>query len=642
MKPGQILVFGIFFLIFFSYPVSANFYPGATFMNGNITVTFSENVSADFIRVGTDYVMLDGFNLTVSCSGNIYLNFSACHDNEMLPTSESMLRFNASFSGSTVTFTFERLNTSNVTYYLYTDGVLTATYETDPFTFINYDWSIHDFDIRGAFYPDPPYNPGSVYTAALNTINLTWDRGAYSDIEVLRSKVGSYPTGPTDGTLVQSSTTPYYNFTISDDTYYKIWSLNSSSGQYSKTGLELPWGALTLNVFNASATWQKVDPFGLTIQNVAGDDIYTNPSLSPPVNLGLTDIPIGDNTIFIINASGYKTQTYRRDTVLNTFMNYTFLLPPLETTTPGQGDDDPQTGEPTNETESQLYLITLLNEVDQSIIDGHISFSLYVNETDTYEEVGSIITDGAGQGTIWLVPNKLYKVVASVPGSTDYETNTSYWTPSSLVLTKTFKLKYADDEPQEPYIPQDYIIFTAERTGTQIDITYLDALSQTINTTIYVYEINTTTGTETLFASNTTSGVSSFTYTVNGVNSSNSYRVVLHYNHSIFGGQDPTILVSRDSPQLTTPGTLNTMLTTLIGPNPLIWTHVIMFIILVIGMFYADSQDAGKILIILGGIFIFLNTFIGLDDALTVAAGGIIPGLFIIIGLLIEWNNRKV
>ena len=323
-------------------------------------------------------------------------------------------------------------------------------------------------------------------------------------------------------------------------------------------------------------------------------------------------------------------------------MNYTFLLPPLETTTPGQGDDDPQTGEPTNETESQLYLITLLNEVDQSIIDGHISFSLYVNETDTYEEVGSIITDGAGQGTIWLVPNKLYKVVASVPDSSDYETNTSYWTPSSLVLIKTFKLKYADDEPQEPYIPQDYIIFTAERTGTQIDITYLDALSQTINTTIYVYEINTTTGTETLFASNTTSGVSSFTYTVNGVNSSNSYRVVLHYNHSIFGGQDPTILVSRDSPQLTTPGTLNTMLTTLIGPNPLIWTHVIMFIILVIGMFYADSQDAGKILIILGGIFIFLNTFIGLDDALTVAAGGIIPGLFIIIGLLIEWNNRKV
>jgi hypothetical protein len=172
-------------------------------------------------------------------------------------------------------------------------------------------------------------------------------------------------------------------------------------------------------------------------------------------------------------------------------------------------------------------------------------------------------------------------------------------------------------------------------------IIYNDALSQTINTTIYVFEINTSTGIETLFHTNTTNGINSFTLTVNDLEANNSYRIELEYNHDTFGYQDPTIFLAGYRKALTTAAKLNTILTTLFGYNPLVWTHVIMFIILVLGMFFADPQDSGKVLMILGGIFICLN-FILSDSPLAVAAGGLIPGLLIIIGLLIEWNNRKV
>jgi len=469
-------------------------------------------------------------------------------------------------------------------------------------------------------------------------INLTWVDSDDSDREIVVMKSGGYPSSPSDGFVCQNSTNEYYNFTV-DSTigYFSVWSYNSTYHAFSCTGLDIPWGTLQLNVFNASQTWESIDPFGLTIQNTAGDDIYQKSTCSPPLFLDLNDIPTGSDTIFIINASEYETQTYRRDTVTNTFMNFTFLLPPVKTSTPGAGDDDSE-----NHTDSLLYLITLLNEVDQSLMDGLIVFSLYVNQTDTYEQVGSFITDGAGQGTIWLVPNKLYKVVCSVPNSDSYQTNTSYWTPSSQLLTKTFKLKYAEDDIRPPKIPQDYITFTTSRTNTSLTVIYDDALLETIDTVIYIYEINLSTGLETLFHTNRTTGVNSFTLTVNGLEANNSYRICLKYNHTTFGYQDPTRLEEGYRRILTTASEFNVMMTNIFGYNPLVWSHLIMLLILIAGMFFADKEDIGKILIILGGIFLFVNVSIGFDDALTSAAGGIIPILFILVGILMEWKKGRV
>ena len=619
-------------------------YPGTVFYGDKCVFTFSntDGINVSYIEVGDNYIMLGNINLSVSSNSVIDINISYVNSNGTVAKNNQVLGFNATYTSGSVSFSFTGNNTLAI-YNLFIDNSLINTYEASSFSWSYNSWSTHSFSINLEGYrPDPPYNGNSVYDPNSNSVNLSWSRGNGSDREIVVMKQNSYPVTPSDGTIYQNSTKLFYNFTINQSGYFTIWSFNSSTGYYSSTGLNIPWGALTINVFNASKTWEKVDPFGLIIQNSDGSQIYRDTTVSPPINLDLNSIPIGSNTVFIINSSGYKTQTFYRDTLVNTFMNYTFLLPPVETTTPGEGDTDPNTGEPTNQTASQLYLITLLNEVDQPIMDGLIEFSLYNNATDTYDMVGSFLTDGAGQGTIWLVPNKLYMVTCSVPGSDRYQSNVSYWTPSNLVLTKTFKLRYAEEEIQPPQLPQEYVMFNGTRTNTTLTLYYNDLLMMTLNTTVYVYEINVTTGDETLFYMNHTENVDSFKLVITGLDANNSYRVALKYNHSVFGSQDPTLFFPGYRKQITIPSSFNTLMTNIFGPNPLVWSHVIMFLILVALMFFADSEDAGKILILIGGIFIFINSFIGFDNALTLAAGGIIPGLLILMGIIVEWNNRKV
>jgi len=625
-------------------------HPGAIFYGTYQEITFSDTVNCSYIEVGTDYFMLSDMNFTLEglsssyhCDYNLSF-FNDTFDNHTVSDCPyRFFEFNCTYTNIAIIDIIMDLPGDYFLVDLYIDNTIlhdnveqgTSTYDFEW----NNDGNIHRicFYIDG-YIPDCSTGGSSTYDANTTRVNLSWNSSSYTDSYVVVRNNASYPSTVTDGYEVQNSSALYYNATLTTNAFFTVWAYNNS-GYYSPDSckLDIPWGALRLNVFNASRTWETVDPFGLTIQNTAGDDIYQKSTCSPPLFLDLNDIPTGTDTIFIINASDYKTQTYSRDTIANTFMNYTFLLPPVETTTPGEGDEDSE-----NHTDSQLYLITLLNEVDQSLMDGLIVFSLYVNETDTYEQVGSFITDGAGQGTIWLVPKKLYKVVCSVPGSDDYQTNTSYWTPSSLLLTKTFKLKYAEDEIQPAKIPQEYITFTTSRTNTTLTIVYDDALLETIDTAIFIYEIDLATGTETLFHTNWTTDVNSFTLTVNGLEANNSYRICLKYNHTTFGYQDPTREESGFRRVLTTPTEFNIMMTNIFGVCPLIWSHVIMFLILVAGMFFADKEDAGKIMIILGGIFLFVNVSIGFDDALTSAAGGIIPILFILVGILMEWKKGRV
>ncbi len=66
-----------------------------------------------------------------------------------------------------------------------------------------------------------------------------------------------------------------------------------------------------------------------------------------------------------------------------------------------------------------------------------------------------------------------------------------------------------------------------------------------------------------------------------------------------------------------------------------------MWIVLVVGMFYADQKDSGKILVVLGGVFLFLNFVVGFNSLIATAAGGALPALFIIVGVLVMWKDSK-
>lgn len=55
----------------------------------------------------------------------------------------------------------------------------------------------------------------------------------------------------------------------------------------------------------------------------------------------------------------------------------------------------------------------------------------------------------------------------------------------------------------------------------------------------------------------------------------------------------------------------------------------------------ADSRDAGKWLIIIGGIFLFINIVLGWQNTLFTVAGGAIPMLFIAVGIISMWVDKR-
>lgn len=483
---------------------------------------------------------------------------------------------------------------------------------------------------------DPPYNGNSSVHAGTVTCNLTWERGNYSNQEVVVGKTTGYPSSVTDGTVYQNSTALYYNFSISQTIYFTVFSYNSTHKFYSLTSLDIPWGALRLNVFNASKTWQKVDPFGLFIQNQAGTETYTNQICSPPFYLDIKDIPIGEDTIFRINASGYKTQQYIKDTFENNFYNYTFLLPPLDTSTPGGGDIDPETGEPTNETSTLLYLISVIGEFNNPLPEALVTFKLYVNASDTYEDAGGFLTDGNGQGTLYLTPGNFYQVVIS---KDRYHTAINYWTPSDELLTKTFMLYLDPSYLNETYLPNDVISVNSDISGTTLFVNITNTWNNLTDVRICVNVINHSTGLESELINQTYSYDNTITFNVAGLNISNDHRVIVHLNHSNFGYLPYEFYFAGEFTPLTSAEEFDDVFTSILKWNPFGWSNFILLLFVVVGFYSSERSNLGSRLMLMGAAFLVFNFFIGFNSHFVTWAGGIIPPLVIFAGFLIMWDD---
>ena len=622
-------------------------YPGATFYGGDMTVTFSnsDGINTTYLEVGETYANFGELNLSITCSGSIAINFSQCREGDFLSSDESIMRFNATFSGSVVTFTFTRDNTTNVTYSLYTDSVLTNTYTSNSFTFINYDWSTHDFDIRGDFYPDPPYNPDCVYTAALSTINLTWDRGDYSDIDVLRMKTTGYPSSPTDGTLIQSSTTPYYNFTISGDQYYTIWSLNTTSGLYSKTGLDLPWGAISLSIYNESNPSQAVSPWGLIVSSSDGTTTYTVSSATNPHDIDFADIPFGENTVFVINSTGYISRTYYKDIYQNNLYDWAFYLPPFETETdPGGGDDG---GTSDDFITTQNYVIQVVDEISNPIQGAKVVIRTYINTTDRYETIASLLTDGYGQTeAVALIPQTLYKVNISATG---FQTlNGQNFRPVYIEYDtdryKTFTLTATETDFENETSYEEDILFNGHlvNANNTICINYTDRSAGTTDTTIHVFVTNHTTNLTTLLQTDSRTGDNSFQVWIS-INTSNTFTAYLNLNHSVYGYVHDSVIIpghpwTREDEDLSTTTTteFDTLFDNILGSNPFGWSALFGVFILLAGLFAFGQRNVGLSLFITGFVMLGFNAVLGLD-----MLSSSICIVIIILGILLQWKISR-
>lgn len=510
-------------------------YPGVYFYGGNLTLSFQSETNMTYLEVGTNYFVIDSLNLSMVCTNNIDINVSSVNSSINLTSGTSVLRFNATYTTGSVTFTFTGNHTNSI-YKLYTDSVLTSTHEVNSFSWSYNSWSEHDFDIRlDGYRPDPPYNGSSEYNGTSNRLNLSWTRGNYSDRDVVVRQTGSYPSSPSDGTIAQNDTALFYNESIFSSGYYTVWSYNDTTNTFSLTGENIPWGAVGITVYNESASWEEITPFGLLISNSAGTNTYQNGSCSGTHYLDLLDIPYGDDTVFVVNATGYIDRTFYNDLAVNSFYNFTFYLAPFETEVdPGGGDPG---GSGTNYSTTQNYIINIINDYDEDVSNAKVVVRRYFNNTDSWDEVFGGITDAYGQiSSCPLVPGTLYKVNVSCIG---YDTLTGMdWRPNYIVFTedryKTFRLTgTAEDITTVTFSDICTLSASWVTSNSTLMIFFYDSYSETLNSFFEIYEVYNDTST--LNVTYSYSSNSDITIFVSGLNTSRMHRITLEMNHTTLG-----------------------------------------------------------------------------------------------------------
>ena len=631
--------------------------PGTTYYSTSQTITFSDCVNSSYFEVGPNYFWLSSMNFTVeSLSGSsISYNLSFFNDTLDNYTSSSLpyrfLEFNASYARSG-SYDFQIKMDDYYIIDMFVDGSIVCNDVSFSGGLYSFAHSFPGSSEKYTFYIDGytigcPQNASSEYDPNGGTVNLTWDGAARADNYVVVRRNDTYPSTYNDpnGYEVQNSSLTYYNTTLSTNAFFSVWSYNNS-GSYSPDSckLDLPWGAIRINVYNESNPSMVISPFGLLISNSSGTVTYQDSTVTGPITIDLNDIPYGSNTILKINATNYKDRTYYKNLVVNNFYNYTFYLPPIETEVDKGGGDTGGSGE--NFSTTQNYVVQVIDELNNPVENANVDVRFYNNFTDSWNEVASLLTDGYGQADVWLIPGTLYKFNISADG---YESLIGQdWTPKYIEFTedryKTFRLEFSEPSPPD-VVETDIITWNAQRLGNNIYVNWSTSNNNAINTTIKIYEVNITYKTTTLYHTNTTTDQNQVNLMLTGVNSSNDYIVYLWYNTSDYKNRMLTKILNRDygKPQDEAPGQLRLpdFLTTLVGHNPFGWGNFLIFVLLILGMFYIDQKDSGLFIVLLGGLFLFINIFLGFTTTLATIAGGIIPALFIIVGIIIMWNQHK-
>jgi len=535
----------------------------------------------------------------------------------------------------------------------------------------------------------PPCPPTGVGGAVLvnTTLNITWTIGTGAATTLIVRKSDSSPTTVTDGTVMYNSTGTHYIATdLTGNYYYRLWSYANET--YSSS-VALDFGALVVSCYDEETNGSLY--FDVFVSNQSGSQTYESRNNTNPLIINVADnLPIDDQvSIHVSAASNYsdKTETFTGyDGDENTTVTYVVLLQPPEskaltnvtcrnasastnsypaftldddviTILANAADEFSQiTVNYTHyEYESRTYYrdlttnhvfvinaylpsaddkilcrITVIDEISQAVDDAYVEIMRNIN--GSWAIIASRYTDGNGQVDVFLVDGVLYKFIIS---KTDYVTEYADWTPSADAPTHTFQLEAEELEPDEDLYFDDYITFNGYTnfTANMLYVNYTDVLNETINTAIYIYEYNYSDYTNTLIYSDTRSANYDFQISTS-INSSNAHTVVLYVNHTNFGFVTRTIYFEGNITTITTPARGESLLTLNYKSNPFGWTNTITWIILLIIYFNYGQRDAGIGLIFSGVFLLFINSYVGFTDVATTAAGGGIPILHIVVGII--------
>ena len=328
--------------------------------------------------------------------------------------------------------------------------MITPTHNTTYAWYVNvtdgYSWTNESYNFTAQVtYVDPPTDGVSLYDTANYRLNLSWTNVNRSDAVVVVQRNDTYATSATQSGnwIRQNSSTYFWNesWTETSGGYFTIFSYNATASMYSYNyttplGLDIPWGAIAVSVFNESNASQSIG-FNIQITNEEGTETYTAYNQVNTLYLDLNDIPYGERTIVRIWNISYRERDSYYDFYQNNFYNLRFYLPALEIPPggdPGGGSGDDPGG---NESFSpQLYLITVVDEYDLSIEGAKVDFRRYFEDVG-FENISILYTDAIGQCNLYLIPNVLYKVFISKDG---YTTEVSDWIPDPIIHTHTFRL----------------------------------------------------------------------------------------------------------------------------------------------------------------------------------------------------------
>jgi hypothetical protein len=257
-----------------------------------------------------------------------------------------------------------------------------------------------------------------------------------------------------------ANTRNYYNESgVTVTRYYTIFSYNESSGMYSRTGLDIPWGALGVSVFNESRPTQAITNWNISIKNNNGTEWYTAANLNNLFYLDVLLVPHSINCEIKVWKNGYNFRVQTADLYENTFFNISFFLPKniLPPGEPGGGSG----GLPNESFTPLIYSVRVVETVvspytqaDRGVKGALVTFQRY-NGTIGLFTVASMLTDDNGycNPNPYLVPSVTYQVTITKDG---YTTEISDYTPLPADLygrteEKIFRIEKSEQE-YEQYI----------------------------------------------------------------------------------------------------------------------------------------------------------------------------------------------
>lgn len=465
--------------------------------------------------------------------------------------------------------------------------------------------------------PSTPTNVSSVFNTTSLDLNITWDIGADSDTTLVRKSVDDFPSSTTDGTLVYNGTSnTTIEASINQIYKYTLWGYNATMNCFSSPAY-LSWNASWINCYNET-DGSNVTCWDVEISNSDGSQVYNYSCANNSLIINTSQLPTGNNVIFHFSADDYESRSYIID--ITDTVNLDAYLPPT-----AYGDD-----------EATEYLLHILDDFDRPVDKAKVEIRRYVD--GEYEPVLSELTDGNGDVTVYLITDAHYKIVIS---KTNYTTSTAEYFPTAEVRTKTFILSIPDTEPQDEYIPQEHITFTGEFGGGNLYVNFSCDLSTVEDISLYIYETDITTGSETLYDANSTNGTDSWNDIITGINTSNSYRVVIVYNHSLWDSQTIFLIVNPIySPPITQDET-DTLFDLNYGGNPFGWSNFFLWIFMAMVFTKADKENAGFILMMFGVLCMFISYVIGFNTVMSTVAGGVLPMVMIVVGVLSIWVSRR-